>query len=596
MKGANNSMEKEIIAVFRAVTSRPDYLTVDKLNAGLGGWGAFNLGIWAASNVIAKEMQKGKKLKLEATDEAHTDVDEIANKAVRVLVQYGADPANAALTAAVLLYWAGVNVQCGMPCPNRKLGAVTRMVAGIPSGRISSVPTEKQNNKISGFAATLAIYQALERENLAPYDSQFLPLGAGGPVVGHSSIGEDHLFPKLGQKLSRIGTSAMIKTYSSAGMKPNKWLSAIFGSAAALEIIHPDAYVGEEFGQFLVTRTPETVAVSAVEAAGLPEFIHIRGTGGKLKTAQVVGDLAIILKDSGTPTVVGMIMFCEMCSIIQEGSSIGAGRSGGPLVIPLHHWVTSPVLALHLLGKGASHDEIISVIKKTMSGHFQHEDATVATNVLSRKAEAIENGPLTDAIISATEPGMTNAIIKRAVFAYGKLKDGVTLSGLLEEVQRKHIDSIADAVATAMSKRTGKDIEYIKFKKVHPGSGRRSHKFAQRHFAFDAYIDVEVKIDGKVYEIENVLAKTAPEALMKGDKETLDAISAVSPAIVELLCSGACSMDVVVCACMAAALGMDPDEAAEKSSEAANVILALPSPSIKKAARLASDIMKGFDE
>jgi hypothetical protein len=588
-------MEREVIATFRAATSRPEFLTVDKLDAGLGGWGAFNLGVWAAANVIAKEMQKGKKMKLEITDEALTDVDEIAKKAVGKLMDCGADPANAALIAAVLLYWAGVNVQCGMPCPNRKLGAVTRMAAGIPSGRISSVPTEKQNNKISGFAATLAIYLALDREHLAPYDSQFLPLGAGGPVIGHSAIGEDHLFPKLGQKLSRIGTRGMIKAYGSAGMRPNKWLSAIFGSAAALEIIHPDAYVGEEFGQFLVTRTPETVAQAAVVEAGLPETIHIRGTGDELGTARVVGDLAIILKDSGTPTVVGMIMFCELCSIIQEGGAIGAGRAGGPLVVPLHHWVTAPTLSLYLLGKGAAQDEIIPVIRETLNQYFQKEDATVATNLLARKADSIERGPLTEAIIRATEPGMTNAIAKRALHAYRELKEGKTLAGLVKDVQKRHIEEIADAVAKAMSKRLNKRIEYIRFTEVRPGSGRRTHAFAQRHFAFDAYVTVEVKMEGKIYTLENVLAKAAPEALLKGDRETLEAISAVALAIIELLCSGASSMDVVVCACMAAAMGMDPQEAAREAVEAADVLIALPAPYLKKATVAAWDIMKGLD-
>ena len=588
-------MEREIIATFRAATARPDYLTVDKLDAGLGGWGAFNMGVWAAANVIAKDIQKGKKLKLEITDEARTDVDELAAKAVKKLRECGADPANAAIAAATLLYWAGVNVQCGMPCPNRKLGAVTRMAAGIPSGRISSVPTEKQNNKISGFAATLAIYQALEKEHLAPYDSRFLPLGAGGPIIGHSAIGEDHLFPKLGQKLATIGTRAMIKAYLSAGMKPNKWLSSLFGAAAALEIIHPDAYVGEEFGHFMVTRTPETVATAAVKEAELPEVLHIRGTGEELKTAQVVGDLAIVLKDSGTPTVVGMIMFSEICSIIQEGAAIGAGRSGGPLVIPLHHWVTSPVLALYLLGRGATQGKIVEVINKTLDMHFQREDAIVATNVLARRADEVERGPLTEAIIKATEPGLTNAVTKRAVHAQKRLKEGASLEELMKEVQRRHIDDIADAAAKAMSRRTGKNIEYIKFNTVRPGSGRRSHKFAQKHFAFDAYIDVEVKIDGKVYDLENVLAKAAPEALMSQNRETIDAISCVSPAIIDLLCAGASSMDVVVCSCMAAAMGMDPAEAATKAAEAADVIMALPSPSLKKATQLAYDIMKGLD-
>lgn len=587
-------MEKELYAVFRAATARPEFLTADRLEAGLGGWGAFNLGVWASANVIAREMQRGRKLKLEITDEAHTETDEVAGRAVRRLKELGADPANAALSAATLLYWAGTNVQCGMPCPNRKLGAVARMAAGIPSGRLSSIPTEKQNNKISGFAATLAIYQALDREQLAPYDSRFLPLGAGGPVIGHSAIGEDHLFPKLGQRLATIGTEAMVRAYLSAGMRPNKWLSALFGATGALEIIHPDAYVGEEFGQFLVTRTPETVAEAAVKAAGLPEVLHLRGTDEEVRTSRVVGDLAIVLKDSGTPTVVGMIMFCEICSIFKESGAIGAGRAGGPVIVPLHHWVTAPVLVLHLLGKGRTPDEIVPIIRQVLGQYFQPEDATVATNIIARKVDSIERGPVTDIIQRATEPGLTAAITKRTEHAFQRLRSGCTLGELIGEIQERTISAVADIVAKTMSKRLNRNIEYIRFVEVRPGSGRRSHHFAQRHFAFDAYIDVDVKIDGTVYELRNVLAKAAPEALFNTDRETLDAISAVSAAIIELICSGACSMDTVVAACMATALGMDPKEAAEKAAGAATVILALPAPSLKKATQLTADIMAGF--
>lgn len=589
-------MNREIAATFRAATAKPDFLTTEKFDAMLGGWGVFNMGVWAAANVIAKEMVKGRKLKLEVTNEPFTDVDEIAKKSVKKLMECGADPANAGLATATLLYWAGVNPQCGIPCPNRKLGAVARMAAGIPSGRVSSIPTEKLNNKVSGFAATLAIYNALEKEHLAPFDSKLLPLGIGGsPFLGHTSIGEDHLFPKLGQKLARIGTRAMMKAYDSAGMRMCRWMSALLGSAAALEIIHPDAYVGEEYGQFLITRTPEVVARAAVEEAGIPEVIHIRGTNEELKSARVVGDLALILKDSGTPTVVGMIMFNEICSLIKEGAGLGVGRAGGPLLLPLNHWVTSPCLALYLLGKGATQDEIISIIGETMNGFFQKEDATVATNILARRAEFIERGPLTEAIIRATEPGMTNAVIKRTQYAYDWMKGGKPLESLLEDVQKRHIEAIATSVANMMSKTLNKKIEYIKFKNVRPGAGRRTHKFAQRHFAFDAYVDVEVKIDGKVFEWDNLLAKIAPEALLKGDKETMDALAAVGMAITELLNAGACSMDVVVCACMAAAMGMDPKEAAEKAAEVANVIVSMPSPSMKKATQLTSDIMKGLD-
>jgi len=589
-------MEKEIIATFRAATAKPDYLTMEHLSAGFGGWGAFNMGVWAAANVIAKEIKKGRYLKLEVNNDPFTDVDEIAKKSVDKLMSCGADPANAALATATLLYFAGVNAQCGMPCPNRKLGAVARMAAGIPSGRVSSIPTEKQNNKISGFAATLAIYKALDEENLAPFDSDFLPLGAGGPITGHSAVGEDHLFPKLGKKLATIGAKAMMKAYSSAGMKPNLWLSALFGASAALEIIHPDAYVGEEFGEFLSVRTPETTAQAAVEEVGLPEKLHLRGTGQELDTASLIGDLAIILKDVGTPTVVGMIMFCEICSVIAEGAAVGVGRAGGPVIVPLHHWVTAPVLALNQMGQGKNDEEIKKIIRIYTDQYFQRESAAVANNLLARKAEQAETGPLTDIILCATEPVMSKAIFERAKTAYDKLKSGMSISDLVKETQTCFIDSNAKSVAVMMSKKLGKKIDYIKFPRVEPGSGRRKNEFAHRHFAFDARIDIEIKIDGKVHILKNALAKAMPDALMEKDREKLDAFSAAAPAIVDMMCLGACSMDVVVCACMAAAMGMDPEEAVKKAVEAGDVFVAIPAPSgLFKAVQLAADIAGEMD-
>ncbi|MDH4184958.1 MAG: hypothetical protein OEV92_12095, partial [Nitrospinota bacterium] len=479
-------MEKDIIAAFRAATAKPDYLTLENLEAGLGGWGAFTIAVWSAANVIGAEIKKGRNMKMVVNNDPFTDVDDVAKKAVDRLRLLGADPANAALCAATLLYFAGVNVQCGMPCPNRKLGAVTRMAAGIPSGRISSMPTEKQNNKISGFAATLAIYQAMDKENLSPYDSDFLPLGAGGPMIGHSAIGEDHLFPKLGRKLASIGTRGMIKAYNSAGMRANKWFCALFGAAAALEIIHPDAYVGEEFGEFLHTKTPLTAAQAACHEAGLPEKIHLRGIGTELDTAQVVGDLAIILKDSGTTTVVGMMMFNEILSIIAEGGLIGVGRAGGPLVVPLHHWVTAPSLALTMIGMNMPEEEAIGAIGKMVGAYFQSDAAAVATNLLARKADEESPGPVTDLILAATEPTMTNAVAKRVASASRDMASGKTLEEIIKQSQQALILEDSAKVARAISHRLGKKVESIKFTKLTAGSGRRKHDFAHRHFSFDA--------------------------------------------------------------------------------------------------------------
>jgi len=63
---------------------------------------------------------------------------------------------------------------------------------------------------------------------------------------------------------------------------------------------------------------------------------------------------------------------------------------------------------------------------------------------------------------------------------------------------------------------------------------------------------------------------------MSRDRETIDAISAAAMAIIDMLCLGACSMDVVVASCVAAAMGMDPDRAVKEAVEAGNIFIAIP--------------------
>ncbi|MFZ5631651.1 MAG: hypothetical protein ACOY40_02275 [Bacillota bacterium] len=586
-------MEKEILAAFRAATAQPDYLTTEKFDAILGGFGVFNMGVWAAANVIAKEMKKGKKINVTVSNERSTEMDDIAKKVVKTLMDCGADASNAALVGATLLYWAGSSVTAGIPAPNRKLGAVCRMAAGAPAGRVSNIPTEKLNNKISGFAAVRAIYDAMDKEVLAPWPGDITPLGvAGSPVTGHTRVGEDILFPELAQKLVKIGIDGMMKAYNSVGIKPCRWMSSLLACAAALEILHPDAYVGEEWGPFLKTRTPYVCGLAAVKAANMPEKIHIRGTGEELETAKVVGDLAMILKDCGQPTVVGMIMFNEVCALIQEGPALGVGRSGGPLLLPLTHWCTSASLALYLLGKGMEEEEIADVIRKTMDNFFQVEHAAVATNILARRANFIERGPITRSVMMATEPVLVNSIYKRTVHAYNGIKSGKTITEVTRELEDQRIKDLGDGVARLFSKALGKNIEYVRFYNVRPGAGRRTHKFALKYFAFDGYVDVELKVDGKVYTFENILAKTIPDAMLANDRETLKIIECFAAGAVDLLNAGAMAMDVVVPACVGAAMGVAPQEAVDQAAAGATISMSIPVPTILESAILAARITR----
>lgn len=590
-------MQKEVLAAFRAATAQPDYLTTEKFDAILGGFGVFNLGVWAAANVIAREIKKGKKINVGVSNEQRTEIDDLAKKVVNVLMACGADASNASLAAATLLYWAGSNVTAGIPAPNRKLGAVCRMAAGAPAGRVANIPTEKLNNKISGFAAVRAIYEAMDKGILAPWKGEITPVGvAGSPVTGHTRVGEDILFPELAQKLVTIGVEAMLRAYNSVGIKPCRWMSAIIACAAALEILHPDAYVGEEWGPFLQTRTPYVCGLAAVKAANMPEKIHIRGTGEELETAKVVGDLGMILKDCGQPTVVGMIMFNEICALIQEGAILGVGRSGGPLLLPLTHWCSAASLSLYLLGKGMEEEEIADVIRKTMDGYFQAEHAAVATNLLARRANFIERGPVTRIVMLATEPALTESVYKRVVYTYEGIKAGKSVTEVTRELEDARIKAIGEGVARIFGRVLNKNIEYVRFYNVRPGSGRRTHKFATQYFAFDGYVDVEVKVDGQVYAFENILAKTIPDALLSGDAQTLDIIQTFAAGAVDLLNAGAVAMDVVVPACVGAAMGLSPEEAIKQATAGATISMSIPVPSIKESVTLAARIAREFKE
>ena len=109
------------------------------------------------------------------------------------------------------------------------------MAAGVPASRVQNIPTEKLNNKISGYAAVRAIYELLDKEVVAPWPGSITPMGvAGSPLTGHTRIGEDHLFPEVAKKLVKAGVDGMMRAYNSVGIKPCRWMSSLLACAATL--------------------------------------------------------------------------------------------------------------------------------------------------------------------------------------------------------------------------------------------------------------------------------------------------------------------------------------------------------------------------
>ncbi|MGA2403073.1 MAG: hypothetical protein ABSG91_15430 [Syntrophobacteraceae bacterium] len=177
------------------------------------------------------------------------------------------------------------------------------------------------NNKISGFPAVQAIYQAMAEGKLSPISGRQLPQNVGGgPLYGHSALGEDIIWPEMATNGARIGTQAMLDAMAGAGIHPHPFTAALFGAAAILEIIHPDAEVGQEYGQYQKINTSYLVGKSAAELVGLPPKLHMKVTGDEYDTARVIGDMGLILKDVGGPSVIGMMAFDEIFSAFQEGA------------------------------------------------------------------------------------------------------------------------------------------------------------------------------------------------------------------------------------------------------------------------------------
>jgi hypothetical protein len=573
-------MEKEILAAIMASTSDIDTLTNDRIEALTKGHGMLNIAAMCAANTIAEEVLRGTNIKLTDQNVQRLPIDDVLRKAIESARLAGADPANAALIAATLCYLAGTNAQAGVPAGNRKLGAMARLIAGNDRCGVIAVPTPKVNNRISGYAAVHALYEDIFSNRVSRIDGAILPMGVGGgPLYGHGALGEDIGFPELASKGASAGTKGMLQAYANVGMPPSPIIAAIFGAAAILEIVHPDSEVGEQYGELWKVNSAYLAGKGAVEAAGLPAKLHIRGTGEEYDTARLVGDLGVILKDIGGPSVVGMIAFEEMLSAFEESLTIGAGFSGGPLQPPLGHMTADAVLTMKvLIWTHGDVDEAANKIRYIkLNMWLDPEIAMVASNTIARKAEQVQRGPVTKAIVLATDGERAKAICHRAEFAYDRLKEDMDLEAVVRALDEERVRKVEASCGAVFSGMTGKKVS-VKITK-YKGQARRTcpADFLQKYCGFDTDADVEVTIDGQRFSLEGLSQKVIPEAVLGKDRDRLGLIPLAAVPVVELQLSGHSIINITVPAAVAAAMGrLSPREAAKKAAAGAYVTSAIP--------------------
>jgi len=559
--------DRIIDAVTMASLLRPDLMTGDAINALAGGHGMLNVVAFCTANVIAEKIQKGRSLKLQALNQIEIEMDEVVEAGVKAAMENGADPSNAALITALLCYLAGSNVRAGVPSGNRKLGAMARMKAGVQRGGVLALPTPKSNNRVSGFPAVMKIYDAMLEGKLTQVDGADLPAGVGGgPLCGHSAMGEDYIFPELAENAASIGASAMMKAYRGAGMKPNPLISAVFGAAAALEIVHPDAVMPERYGPSFQVYSQTVAGIGAVKATGLPETLHFRVTGEEFNTAQLIGDLGIILKDGGTPTVVGMLAFYELLACFAEGPKIGTGSSGGPRTAPIGHVAADASLALRTISLTGSVEKAAEIIAKNKKGFVDPEFACIEANTVARKVEELKSGDVSQAVLLATNGVTRMAIEKRSRKTIEEMGKGKSLTDVIMSLEEERLRKLEQNASAMMSENLAKKIE-IKVNKF-TGGARRAGKAGKLFYVLDPDIDVSITIDGEKIVLENFAHEVIPKAVLNKDKKLLDIMPILSLPIGELMVSGHTLIDLVVPVATAAVLGKgSPEELGKEGAK-----------------------------
>jgi methylthioribose-1-phosphate isomerase len=582
--------EKIILATHAAATFKPDYMTNDKLEAATRGHGSLVIPVYCAANSLAEDVFCGfgspdmellSRMTLVDASAASLPLDMVMEKAIRQSMLAGAAPENAALIVASLAYFTGTCARSGVPLGNRKLGAIARMHAGAPRTSAIALTTGKFTHKIPAFPAYLAVYTELMDKKLTRVDGAVLPpFIAGGAIYGHSALGEDFNIPELARNAAKVGTEAMIRSMHGAGITAYPLWPALIGAAVSLEMVHPDAALGEEFGAFGEVDSAYLAGKGAIEAARLPAKIHVRGTREEYDTARVVGDFGLILKDIGGPSVIASMALEEIFAGFEESALIGAGFSGGPVNPPLGHVCgdTMPAIRLLIKHRGDLYLVADAIREYKLNSFIDPEMALCSLNTIARKAEMVSRGSVTQACILASEDVRDQAIYRRAVTAYEMIKAGKSVEETAKTLDEERKAAVETRGSAVLSGFTGRKIA-LKFTEIRP-QGRRTDTFTKKYWAFDSYVAYDITIDGKLYHIDNLSAKAVPAFAIEGKgRDNPDMGTALFAGAVltqELQYIGHTIINVTVPAAVATLLGMDEKAAAKGAETGAYLTRAIP--------------------
>ncbi|MFC1886389.1 hypothetical protein ACFLZM_04970 [Thermodesulfobacteriota bacterium] len=575
-------MDYAVAAAVAACSADVNLMSNDRLEALTKGHGMLNLAVFGAADVIIESLSTGGDIKVRNTDAPSIPLDRVMDRAITAAKAAGADSANAGLISAVLLYLAGSGVQAGVPVGNRKLGAMARMAAGVDRCGVAALPSPKFGNKVSGFPAVAAIYKAMAAGELTEVNGANLPLGVGALFIGHSALGEDYAFPQICVNAGRIGTEAMLKAMAGAAMRPDPFIAAVFGAAATLEIVHPDASVVLEDGRD--GNTTQAVGAAAAKAAALPPTLTMIGLNIPFDTGQLIGDLGLILKDIGGATIPGMLCFKDIMSCFVE--PVVGFR---PTTPPLGHIAAEVVLAMIGLIQNGFQEipagQTVAEVIKTR--RIDPEMGLIALNTVARKAEQVNRGPVTRLLIKTTDPYRMKGLHDRAERSVAALNAGKNVVDIVAELEQERQRTMETGAARLLSNQLGKQVR-LEMTKI-ASWGRKKVAWA-KFWVLDMDVDVKVTIADREVFFEGLPNKVVPRMTLnpKEASKVKDELLCAALPLMEACLAAHTTINGTVPAAAAAAMGLaDPEEAANQAQKAAYLSGGVPG--LEKSAKDAAE-------
>jgi hypothetical protein len=294
-------------------------------------------------------------------------------------------------------------------------------------------------------------------------------------------------------------------------------------------------------------------------------------TGEVYDTAKLVGDLGLILKDIGAPTVVGMLCLRDALQVFEEAVS-----PYRPTTPPMGHACAEAVLAMKaLIAWDFDRKRVAAALIGLMnSKRVDPELAHVAINTLARKAEQVRRGPVTNLIIRATDPVSNRVLLDRATKSYEWLKAGRSLEDVVQslELERKvRVETGAGAYVTRM---LGKEVSF-NVRKIAP----RHHKKGMRGnwWVFDMDVDLDVTVAGKMTQLNGLAHNCIPQAVLEKNAEMAAVVGLACFPVAEFALSPHSIVNITVPAALAVVMGLaEPVDAAKTAEKAAYITAAIP--------------------